>query len=80
MGTDLNTRTADNAQRTWAPSRTRSSLAENLAAAELKLAAAAELKLAAADVERLDNVSTQPLPYPLWHQGQEAANDSARPI
>ena len=72
MGTDLNTRTADNAQRTWAPSRTRSSLAENLAAAELKLAAA--------DVERLDNVSTQPLPYPLWHQGQEAANDSARPI
>jgi hypothetical protein len=35
--------------------------------------AAAELKLAVADVERLDKVSTQPLPYPLWHQARNAS-------
>src|SRR4051795_1930398 len=39
--------------------RTEQQLAENLAAADLKLAAA--------DIERLDEVSAQPLPYPFWH-------------
>ena len=39
--------------------RTEEQLADNLAAAELKLSAA--------DIERLDNVSAQPLPYPFWH-------------
>jgi aryl-alcohol dehydrogenase-like predicted oxidoreductase len=39
--------------------RTEDQLADNLAAADLKLAAA--------DIERLDKVSAQPLPYPFWH-------------
>ena len=39
--------------------RTEQQLADNLAAADLKLAAA--------DIERLDQVSAQPLPYPFWH-------------
>jgi aryl-alcohol dehydrogenase-like predicted oxidoreductase len=39
--------------------RTEQQLADNLAAADLKLAAA--------DIERLDEVSAQPLPYPFWH-------------
>ena len=39
--------------------RTEQQLVENLAAAELKLSAE--------DVERLDAVSAQPLPYPFWH-------------
>ena len=39
--------------------RTEEQLADNLAAADLKLAAA--------DIERLDKVSAQPLPYPFWH-------------
>src|SRR5215203_4258623 len=39
--------------------RTEEQLADNLAAADLKLTAA--------DVERLDKVSAQPLPYPFWH-------------
>jgi hypothetical protein len=29
--------------------------------------AAATLKLTAADIERLDQISAQPLPYPFWH-------------
>src|SRR3954464_2571899 len=39
--------------------RTEQQLADNLAAADLKLAAA--------DLDRLDAVSAQPLPYPFWH-------------
>src|SRR4051812_40582864 len=39
--------------------RTEEQLADNLAAADLKLAAA--------DLDRLDAVSAQPLPYPFWH-------------
>jgi aryl-alcohol dehydrogenase-like predicted oxidoreductase len=39
--------------------RTEEQLADNLAAADLKLTAA--------DIERLDKVSAQPLPYPFWH-------------
>jgi diketogulonate reductase-like aldo/keto reductase len=39
--------------------RTEEQLADNLAAADLQLAAA--------DIERLDKVSAQPLPYPFWH-------------
>jgi aryl-alcohol dehydrogenase-like predicted oxidoreductase len=39
--------------------RTDEQLADNLAAAELTLSAA--------DIERLDEVSAQPLPYPFWH-------------
>ena len=39
--------------------RTEEQLADNLAAADLKLSAA--------HVERLDRVSAQPLPYPFWH-------------
>jgi aryl-alcohol dehydrogenase-like predicted oxidoreductase len=39
--------------------RTEQQLADNLAAADLKLSAA--------DIERLDKVSAQPLPYPFWH-------------
>jgi diketogulonate reductase-like aldo/keto reductase len=39
--------------------RTEEQLADNLAAADLKLAAT--------DSERLDKVSAQPLPYPFWH-------------
>jgi aryl-alcohol dehydrogenase-like predicted oxidoreductase len=45
--------------------RTEQQLADNLAAADLKLAPA--------DVERLDKVSAQPLPYPLWHQTGNAS-------
>ena len=45
--------------------RTEEQLADSLAAADLKLAAA--------DVERLDQVSMQPLPYPLWHQARNAS-------
>jgi aryl-alcohol dehydrogenase-like predicted oxidoreductase len=45
--------------------RTEEQLADNLAAADLKLSAA--------DVERLDRVSAQPLPYPLWHQARNAS-------
>jgi aryl-alcohol dehydrogenase-like predicted oxidoreductase len=39
--------------------RTEEQLADNLAAADLKLSAA--------DIDRLDAVSAQPLPYPFWH-------------
>jgi aryl-alcohol dehydrogenase-like predicted oxidoreductase len=45
--------------------RTEEQLADNLAAADLKLPGAA--------VERLDKVSAQPLPYPLWHQTRNAS-------
>jgi aryl-alcohol dehydrogenase-like predicted oxidoreductase len=45
--------------------RTEEQLADNLAAADLQLTAA--------DMERLDNVSAQPLPYPFWHQTQNAS-------
>jgi aryl-alcohol dehydrogenase-like predicted oxidoreductase len=44
--------------------RTEEQLADNLAAADLKLTEA--------HVGRLDKVSTQPLPYPLWHQARNA--------
>jgi aryl-alcohol dehydrogenase-like predicted oxidoreductase len=44
--------------------RTEEQLADNLAAADLELPAAA--------VERLDEVSAHPLPYPLWHQARNA--------
>jgi aryl-alcohol dehydrogenase-like predicted oxidoreductase len=40
--------------------RTEEQLADNLASAELKLSAD--------EMERLDKVSAQPLPYPYWHQ------------
>jgi aryl-alcohol dehydrogenase-like predicted oxidoreductase len=39
--------------------RTEEQLADNLAAADLKLSAS--------DIERLDKVSAQPLQYPFWH-------------
>jgi aryl-alcohol dehydrogenase-like predicted oxidoreductase len=45
--------------------RTEQQLADNLAAADLRLTAA--------HVERLDRVSAQPLPYPLWHQTRNAS-------
>jgi aryl-alcohol dehydrogenase-like predicted oxidoreductase len=45
--------------------RTEEQLADNLAAADLRLSAA--------DLERLDKVSAQPLPYPLWHQARNAS-------
>ena len=45
--------------------RTEEQLADNLAAADLKLTAD--------HVERLDKVSMQPLPYPLWHQARNAS-------
>jgi aryl-alcohol dehydrogenase-like predicted oxidoreductase len=45
--------------------RTEEQLADNLAAADLKLTAA--------DLERLDKVSAQPLPYPFWHQTSNAS-------
>jgi aryl-alcohol dehydrogenase-like predicted oxidoreductase len=45
--------------------RTEDQLADNLAAAELELPADA--------MERLDKVSAQPLPYPLWHQARNAS-------
>ena len=45
--------------------RTEEQLADNLAAADLELTEA--------HVGRLDKVSTQPLPYPLWHQARNAS-------
>jgi diketogulonate reductase-like aldo/keto reductase len=39
--------------------RTEDQLADNLASAELSLSAD--------EVDRLDKVSAQPLPYPFWH-------------
>jgi aryl-alcohol dehydrogenase-like predicted oxidoreductase len=45
--------------------RTQEQLADNLAAADLKLTEA--------HVGRLDKVSTHPLPYPLWHQARNAS-------
>jgi diketogulonate reductase-like aldo/keto reductase len=39
--------------------RTEEQLADNLAAADLRLSAE--------ELERLDEVSAQPLPYPYWH-------------
>jgi diketogulonate reductase-like aldo/keto reductase len=39
--------------------RTEEQLADNLAAADLTLSAE--------EVDRLDKVSAQPLPYPYWH-------------
>jgi aryl-alcohol dehydrogenase-like predicted oxidoreductase len=50
--------------------RTDEQLADNLAAAELTLSAA--------DIERLDEVSAQPLPYPFWHH-LKAASDRLGP-
>jgi aryl-alcohol dehydrogenase-like predicted oxidoreductase len=46
--------------------RTEEQLADNLAAADLELDAA--------HIERLDKVSAQPLPYPLWHQVRTASD------
>jgi aryl-alcohol dehydrogenase-like predicted oxidoreductase len=46
--------------------RTEEQLANNLASAELTLAAD--------EVERLDKVSAQPLPYPYWHQGNTSSD------
>jgi aryl-alcohol dehydrogenase-like predicted oxidoreductase len=45
--------------------RTEEQLADNLAVTDLKLPAE--------HVERLDKVSAQPLPYPLWHQARNAS-------
>jgi hypothetical protein len=45
-------------------------LADNLAAADLKLTDP--------HVDRLDKVSTQPLPYPLWHQARNASERFGR--
>jgi aryl-alcohol dehydrogenase-like predicted oxidoreductase len=45
--------------------RTEEQLADNLAAADLKLTDA--------HMKRLDEVSSQPLPYPLWHQARNAS-------
>jgi aryl-alcohol dehydrogenase-like predicted oxidoreductase len=42
--------------------RTEDQLADNLAAAELTLSAD--------EIDRLDKVSAQPLPYPFWHQAK----------
>jgi aryl-alcohol dehydrogenase-like predicted oxidoreductase len=42
--------------------RTEEQLADNLAAADLTLAAE--------EIDRLDKVSAQPLPYPFWHQAK----------
>jgi len=39
-------------------------LADNLAAAHLTLSAD--------EIDRLDKVSAQPLPYPYWHQAKTA--------
>ena len=49
--------------------RTEEQLADNLAAADLELTAA--------DMERLDQVSAQPLPYPFWHHLNVAERLSA---
>jgi aryl-alcohol dehydrogenase-like predicted oxidoreductase len=46
--------------------RTEEQLADNLAAAQLELSAA--------ERDRLDAVSTTPLPYPYWHQAKTAAD------
>jgi len=46
--------------------RTEEQLSDNLASAELTLTAD--------EVERLDNVSAQPLPYPHWHQANTASD------
>ena len=46
--------------------RTEDQLADNLAAAELELSAAV--------MKRLDDVSAQPLPYPMWHQVKTAGD------
>jgi aryl-alcohol dehydrogenase-like predicted oxidoreductase len=40
--------------------------------------ASADLTLTAEDIDRLDTVSAQPLPYPHWHQAQ-TANDRLSP-
>jgi aryl-alcohol dehydrogenase-like predicted oxidoreductase len=45
--------------------RTEEQLADNLAAADLELTAD--------HMDRLDKVSSQPLPYPLWHQARNAS-------
>jgi aryl-alcohol dehydrogenase-like predicted oxidoreductase len=50
--------------------RTEDQLADNLAAADLTLSAE--------EVDRLDKVSAQPLPYPFWHHAK-AANDRLSP-
>jgi aryl-alcohol dehydrogenase-like predicted oxidoreductase len=46
--------------------RTEEQLADNLAAADLTLSAE--------EMERLDKVSAQPLPYPYWHQGNTSSD------
>jgi diketogulonate reductase-like aldo/keto reductase len=46
--------------------RTAEQLADNLAAAQLKLSDA--------DLERLDKVSQLPLLYPYWHQAKTASD------
>ncbi|HVD19787.1 MAG TPA: aldo/keto reductase [Propionibacteriaceae bacterium] len=50
--------------------RTEDQLADNLAAADLTLSAE--------EMDRLDKVSAQPLPYPFWHHAK-AANDRLGP-
>jgi aryl-alcohol dehydrogenase-like predicted oxidoreductase len=50
--------------------RTEDQLADNLAAADLTLSAD--------EVDRLDKVSAQPLPYPFWHHAK-SANDRLSP-
>ena len=50
--------------------RTDDQLADNLAAADLALSDA--------EMDRLDKVSAQPLPYPFWHHAK-AANDRLSP-
>jgi aryl-alcohol dehydrogenase-like predicted oxidoreductase len=46
--------------------RTDEQLADNLASADLTLSAE--------EMERLDKVSAQPLPYPYWHQGNTSSD------
>jgi aryl-alcohol dehydrogenase-like predicted oxidoreductase len=46
--------------------RTEDQLADNLAAADLPLSAE--------EVDRLDKVSAQPLPYPFWHHAKAASD------
>jgi diketogulonate reductase-like aldo/keto reductase len=50
--------------------RTEDQLADNLVAADLTLSAE--------EVDRLDKVSAQPLPYPFWHHAK-SANDRLGP-
>jgi aryl-alcohol dehydrogenase-like predicted oxidoreductase len=50
--------------------RTEDQLADNLASADLTLSAD--------EMDRLDKVSAQPLPYPFWHHAK-AANDRLSP-